>query len=45
MNWPDNKRFVFTIIDDTDQTTVYNTKPIYDFLKDIGMRTTKPFGP
>jgi len=33
--------FAFTILDDTDDTTVENGKPIYDFLRDIGMRTTK----
>ena len=41
MIWPNNKKFAFTIIDDTDQSTLYNVKPIYDFLSKIGMRTTK----
>ena len=29
------KKFTFTIIDDTDDSTLENTKPIYDFLYDF----------
>jgi hypothetical protein len=38
---PGGKSFAFTIIDDTDNSNVDNTKPIYDFLEDMGFRTTK----
>lgn len=39
--YPDNKRFAFTIFDDTDGSTVANVKPVYDFLDEIGLKTTK----
>lgn len=39
--WPNNKKFAFTIIDDTDNGTVENTKPVYDFLYKKGIITTK----
>lgn len=39
--WPDSKSFAFTIIDDTDNSTVDNVKPIYDFLYSLGIKTTK----
>lgn len=39
--WPDGKRFAFTIVDDTEYGFVHNLKPIYDFLHDLGFRTTK----
>jgi hypothetical protein len=41
LNWPDNKDFAFTIIDDTDDATLTNIKPVYDFLSKINMKTTK----
>jgi hypothetical protein len=41
MNWPNNKDFAFTIIDDTDNSTVSNVKPIYNLLADLGLKTTK----
>jgi len=41
INWPDGKKFAFTIFDDTDNSTVENTKPVYDFLAECGFRTTK----
>ncbi|MBF7097334.1 hypothetical protein [Alkalibacter mobilis] len=41
MLWPDNKDFAFTIIDDTDAGTVENSKPVYDFLYEKGIITTK----
>lgn len=41
MHWPDNKDFAFTIIDDTDEATVANVKPVYDFLYEVGTITTK----
>ncbi|KIX11587.1 hypothetical protein [Dethiosulfatarculus sandiegensis] len=39
--WPEDNNFAFTIFDDTDHSTVENTKPIYDFLNSIGIKTTK----
>lgn len=39
--WPDNKRFAFTIFDDTDSQTLANGRPVYDFLAGLGLRTTK----
>lgn len=41
MNFPQNKKFAFTIIDDTDGATIENTKPVYDFLYKLGFKTTK----
>ncbi|HAG10967.1 MAG TPA: hypothetical protein DCK76_06205 [Desulfotomaculum sp.] len=41
LTWPDNKKFAFTIVDDTDMSTVFNTKPVYDLLLNLGIRTTK----
>lgn len=41
INWPNNKRFAFTIVDDTDNGTVVNTQPVYDFLYSKGIITTK----
>lgn len=41
MIWPNNKKFAFTIIDDTDGGFVYNTEPVYKLLFDCNMRITK----
>ncbi len=41
INWPDNKNFAFTIIDDTDCSTLDNAQIIYDYLYKCGLRTTK----
>jgi hypothetical protein len=41
MDWPENKDFAFTIIDDTDNATLDNIKPIYDFLLSKNIKTTK----
>jgi len=38
---PDNKKFAFTIIDDTDDSFLENTKPIYDLLYSHGIFITK----
>jgi hypothetical protein len=38
---PNNKKFVFTIIDDSDDSFLENTKPIYDFLFENGIFITK----
>lgn len=43
--FPGNKSFAFTILDDTDDATLENTKPIYDLLTELGMRTTKTAWP
>jgi hypothetical protein len=43
--FPNNRTFAFTIFDDTDFSTVENTRPVYDFLWDLGMRTTKSVWP
>jgi len=39
--FPGGKSFAFTILDDTDDTTVENGRPIYSLLKELGLRTTK----
>ncbi len=39
--YPDGKQFAFSIVDDTDNATVSNVKPIYDFLTKLGVRATK----
>lgn len=45
LEWPEGKRFAFTIIDDTDRSTVARTRPVYDVLADHGLRTTKTVWP
>lgn len=39
--WPDNKKFAFTIIDDTDNSTLENAPIIYDYLIQKKLYTTK----
>lgn len=39
--YPGGTRFAFTILDDTDDSTLANVKPIYDLFIELGMRTTK----
>jgi hypothetical protein len=43
--FPNGKRFAFTIVDDTDVATVANVKPVYDLLHELGFRTTKTVWP
>ena len=43
--WPEGKKFAFTIIDDTDVSTVRTTKPLYDLLAENGLSTTKTVWP
>ncbi|HSV73056.1 MAG TPA: hypothetical protein VLH79_04790 [Chthonomonadales bacterium] len=43
--WPDGKRFAFSVIDDTDGCTVEQVAPVYDFLLDLGIVTTKTVWP
>jgi hypothetical protein len=38
--YPYGKNFAFTITDDPDHTRLEKIKPLYDFLSEIGMRTT-----
>ena len=45
IKWPQGKKFAFTIIDDTDLSTRSNTEPVYDFLAENGLRTTKTVWP
>ena len=40
-SWPDGRSFAFTIFDDTDNATLETVAPVYDLLRDLGMRTTK----
>ncbi len=39
--WPDGRQFAFTIVDDTDNSTLASVKPVYDYLAERGLRTTK----
>jgi hypothetical protein len=41
VEWPEGRAFAFTVFDDTDHATVENVGPVYDLLRDLGMRTTK----
>ncbi len=41
IEWPDGKRFAFSIFDDADYDRLTNTRPIYDFLASLGILTTK----
>jgi len=45
INWPDGKRFAFTVFDDTDLITMQNGPGIYQFLYDLGILTTKSVWP
>lgn len=45
MNFPGDKRFAFTIFDDTDDSRIDNVKPIYDLLHQLNLRTTKTVWP
>ncbi len=43
--WPDGKKFAFTIFDDTDLSRPGNYEVVYDFLRDLGFKTTKSVWP
>jgi hypothetical protein len=43
--FPNNKKFAFTILDDTDLSTAENVGPVYRLLAELGMRTTKSVWP
>lgn len=45
MKFPQDKRFAFTILDDTDDSTLENVAPVYDALRAHGIRTTKTVWP
>lgn len=45
IEYPNNKRFAFTILDDSDGGSVEAVKPMYDLLYELGMRTTKAAWP
>jgi len=39
--WPDNKKFAFTIFDDTDRSSLEDSKIIYQYLEELGFKTTR----
>lgn len=43
--FPGGARFAFTILDDTDDSTLENARPVYDRLQQLGFRTTKTAWP
>ena len=45
MNYPENKDFIFTIFDDTDVATCESLKPVYDYLSELNIYTTKTVWP
>jgi len=45
VKWPEQKKFAFTVVDDTDRATVENVKPVYDLLAELGIKTTKTVWP
>ena len=42
---PPGKRFAFSVLDDTDDATVDNVRPLYALLQEYGLRTTKTVWP
>ena len=43
--FPGGRKFAFTVVDDTDLSTVKNVAPVYQFMQSLGMRTTKTVWP
>ena len=41
INWPNNKKFAFTIFDDTDRSNLEDSQLIYSCLNDLGFKTTR----
>jgi hypothetical protein len=39
--FPVGRKFAFTVVDDTDFCAIETVKPVYDFLLELGVRTTK----
>ena len=42
---PDGKDFIFSVFDDTDVSTLGNIRPVYEFLYEQGLLTTKSVWP
>src|SRR5262245_25767412 len=45
VTWPDGKAFAFTVFDDPDSQTDEGGRRVYDFLGDLGFRTTRGVWP
>ncbi len=43
--FPDDKKFAFSVFDDTDCATLENVGPVYRFMAELGLRTTKSVWP
>ena len=41
ISWPNNKQFAFTIFDDTDRANLKDIQLVYQFLDELGFKTTK----
>lgn len=41
VEFPNGSNFAFTIFDDADNSSVVTSRPVYDFLAELGLRTTK----
>ena len=41
LTFPEGKKFAFSIVDDTDMSTLERLRPVYDVLTRYGLRTTK----
>ena len=39
--WPNNKRFAFTIFDDTDRANLKDNQLVYQCLNELNFKTTK----
>ena len=39
--WPNNKKFAFTIFDDTDRSNLEDSRLIYQYLNKLGFKTTR----
>jgi hypothetical protein len=45
IQWPDGRRFAFTVVDDTEMSTMANVGPVYELLGSLGLLTTKTVWP
>jgi hypothetical protein len=45
VRWPDGRTFAFTVFDDPDGQSVADGRVVYDFLADLGFRTTRGVWP
>jgi len=41
ISWPNNKKFAFTIFDDTDRSNLKDSQIIYQYLDELGFKTTR----